>query len=299
MKNIAASVRDRLTNQAKDLGVTLPSLIERFAMGRILWRLSQSGQADRFVLKGAQLFSLWADEAHRPTRDLDLLSFGDPSVEKMEQFFNELLFTPADPEDGLIWGKVKVATIRAEQRYGGVRATMKVKLDGAEVPVQIDIGFGDAITPGPVETTWSELLDFPEARLLAYPPETVIAEKLEAAVDLELANSRMKDFYDLHWFSENMSFDGTILLKAMRATFTCRGTEIPKEPPLALTAEFAGDREKNTQWNAFLRKNKLTASPFPEIIPRLHEFLMPVIQAQSKEQTWKPAQGWVDAAHQG
>lgn len=294
MKNIAASVRARLTKQSKILSVTLPSLIERFAMGRILWRLSQCGRAERFVLKGAQLFSLWAEGSHRPTRDLDLLSFGDPSVEAMEQFFKELLATPADPEDGLIWGEVKVEPIRKDQRYGGVRATVKVGLDGAEVLVQVDVGFGDAITPAPVETTWRELLGFPEARLLAYPPETVIAEKLEAAVELEFANSRMKDFYDLYWLSEHMSFDRVLLSEAVSATFARRGTELPSEAPLALSPEFAEDSGKNTQWNAFLKKGKLSAPPFPQIISRLAEFLLPVIQAYDVGQIWVSGRGWGD-----
>ncbi len=297
MKNIAASIRARLTNQARTTGVTLPSLIERFAMGRLLWRLSQHEHSDRFVLKGAQLFSLWANQPHRPTRDLDLLSFGDPSPDKVREFFDELTSGPAEPADGLQWGAVAAAPIRQDQKYEGVRVTMKVTLDGAVVPVQVDLGFGDAVTPAPVQRSWNELLDFPEARLLTYPPETVIAEKLEAAIDLGMLNSRMKDFYDLHWMSHNVEFDRATLLDAIRATFARRGTVLPNEPPLALTSEFGEEPTKITQWNAFLRKGRLEGEPFPQIIARLSDFLLPLLESPTEgaHSSWAPAAGWTDA----
>ena len=149
MKNVAASVRARLTNQARATGVSLPSLIERFAIGRLLWRLSESSESRQFVLKEAQLFSLWAETPHRPTRDLDLLSFGDPSVDAMRDFFQDLLTNTVEPDDGLVWGELSVGPIRNDQRYGGVRVSVWVLLDGARIPVQVDIGFGDAITPAP------------------------------------------------------------------------------------------------------------------------------------------------------
>jgi Nucleotidyl transferase AbiEii toxin, Type IV TA system len=216
MKNVAASVRDRLANQARSSGVPLTALMERFVIGRLLWRVSRSADNRKFVLKGAQLFSLWTNTMHRPTRDLDLLSFGDSSPENVRAYFAGLLAGPADPPDGLIWGTVHASPIREDQNYGGVRITVKVTLAGAIIPAQIDVGFGDAITPAPVEMNWQELLGFPEARLLAYPPETVIAEKLHAAVELGLANSRMKDFYDLYWLCRNMEFSSAVLSSAVR-----------------------------------------------------------------------------------
>ena len=294
MKNVAASVRARLTNQARAIGVSLPSLIERFAIGRLLWRLSVSPQADRFVLKGAQLFSLWAENPHRPTRDLDLLSFGDPSVETVGTFFQQLLAAPVEPDDGLVWGEVSAGTIRDDQRYGGVRVSVQVLLDGAVIPVQIDIGFGDAITPDPEEQTWKGLLDFPEARLLAYPPETVIAEKFQAAVDLELANSRMKDFFDLDWLEANREFDFAMLRGAIVATFERRGATLPAEVPLALTKEFSSDATKQIQWAAFLRKNRIEADPLADVVARIHRFLWPLIENRSASSgtIWRPASGW-------
>lgn len=151
MKNLAASIRARLLNLSRRSGVTLPSLIERFAMGRLLWRLSRSSESRRFILKGAQLFSLWMESPHRPTRDLDLLSRDDATVEAMREFFSSLLSSPAEPEDGLGWGEVEASLIREDQRYQGVRISAWASLAGAVVPVQVDIGFGDAVTPGPVE----------------------------------------------------------------------------------------------------------------------------------------------------
>ncbi len=250
MKNVAASVRARLSNLARETGVPLAALMERFALGRLLWRLSRSDSADRFVLKGAQLFTLWAEAPHRPTRDVDLLGTGEASPESLKVLFEMLLDTPVEPEDGLIWGKVEAAPIREDQQYQGVRVVTHATLAGAVVRVQIDVGFGDAITPGAIEVEWRELLGFPEARLLAYPPETVIAEKLEAATVLGLANSRMKDFFDLDWLCRHREFDLAILREAVRNTFARRGTTMPKRMPVALTPEFASDPGKLTQWSS-------------------------------------------------
>ncbi len=277
MKNVAASVRARLSNLARNTGVPLAALMERFALGRLLWRLSQSPSADQFVLKGAQLFTLWSEKPHRPTRDVDLLGYGDPSPESLRELFESLLKDPIEPEDGLEWEKVEAAPIREDQQYEGVRVVTHAMLDGAVVRVQIDVGFGDTITPGPIEAEWRDLLGFPEARLLAYPPETVIAEKLEAATVLGLANSRMKDFFDLDWLCRHREFDLALLQKAVRNTFTRRGTPIPKTLPVAFTPEFGSDPTKLKQWSAFLRKNNLEADPLGEVIERLADFLSPVL----------------------
>lgn len=297
MKNIGISVRDRLSNYARSNGLPFAPLMERFVMGRLLWRLSQSDSGRRFVLKGAQLFSLWADSIHRPTRDLDLLSYGEPSVEAMKEFFTKLLKGGAEPEDGLVWGDVHAALIREDQRYGGVRVTVKATLAGAVVPAQVDIGFGDAITPEPVEMAWRELLGFPEARLLTYPPETVIAEKLNAAVELGIANSRMKDFYDMDWLSRNMPFDFDTLSSAIQATFERRRTPMPRSIPLMFTADFFDNPSKVTQWNAFLRKSQLDGRPLPEVIERLRRFLQPLLMGEGEfsGNTWNSEKmEWLD-----
>ncbi len=292
MKNLAASVRTRLLNLSRERGEPLDRLMEQYATGRFLYRLAESEYRDRFVLKGAQLFRIWSAEDHRPTRDLDLLGFGDSSEATIKSVFTELVQTSIDPPDGLEWGSIETGSIRDDLAYGGVRAVLKVHLAGARLSLQIDVGFGDAITPEAILTDWRELLDFPVARLLAYPPETVIAEKLEAAVTLGLQNSRMKDFFDLHWLREHRSFDGGLLLAAVEATFVRRGTEIPSAPPTALSEVFGRDDGKTLQWNAFRKKGQLDAPELPEVIARLSEFLLPILSGEARGQIWHPHSGW-------
>ena len=156
------------------------------------------------------------------------------------------------------------------------------------------IGFGDAITPAPVELTWHDLLNFPEARLLTYPPVTVVAEKINAAEELGMDNSRMKDFYDLDWLCQNMEFDHALLSLAIRTTFKRRGTALPETTPVVLSPEFADNVMKVTQWKAFLRKNRLEAGTLAEVIQCLHDFLQPVLfpSADAQARVWKPGQGW-------
>jgi hypothetical protein len=292
MKNLAASVRTRLLNLSRERGEPLDRLMEQYATGRFLYRLAESEYRDRFVLKGAQLFRVWSAEHHRPTRDLDLLGFGDSSEATIKSVFTELVQMPIDPPDGLLWGNIETGAIRDDLTYGGVRAVLTVHLAGARISLQIDVGFGDAITPEAIMTDWRELLDFPVARLLAYPPETVIAEKLQAAVTLGLQNSRMKDFFDLHWLREHQSFDGGLLLAAVEATFARRGTVIPSTPPTALSEVFSRDDGKTLQWNAFRKKGQLDAPELPEVIARLSEFLLPIFSGEIRGQIWHPHSGW-------
>lgn len=292
MKNLAASVRTRLLNLSRERGEPLDRLMEQYATGRFLYRLAESDYRDRFVLKGAQLFRVWSAEHHRPTRDLDLLGFGDSSEASIKSVFTELVQTSIDPPDGLEWGSIETGAIRDDLAYGGVRAVLTVRLAAARIFLQIDVGFGDAITPEAIMTDWRELLDFPVARLLAYPPETVIAEKLEAAVTLGLQNSRMKDFFDLHWLREHQNFDGGLLLAAVEATFARRGTVIPSTPPTALSEVFSRDAGKALQWNAFRKKGQLDAPELPEVIARLSEFLLPILSGEVRGKIWHPHSGW-------
>src|SRR5690606_24547791 len=132
------------------------------------------------------------------------------------------------------------------------------------------------------EAEWQELLDFPSARLLIYPAETVVAEKLEAAVSLGLANSRMKDFFDLHWLSRHQTVEGDLLIKAVQATFARRETSIPKEIPTALTGTFFTDSGKLLQWDAFRRKGGLSAPELVDVIERLAAFLVPPLAEEAK-----------------
>lgn len=309
MKNVAASVRARLMNHAKANNVPFAAALEHFVVGRLLWRIHQSASARRFVLKGAQLFRIWSGDLHRPTRDLDLLCSGDPSNEAMHALFTELLGLESEPQDGLKWGDVVAMPIREDQRYEGVRIVTRATLAGAVVPAQVDIGFGDVITPAPVQAVWRNVLEFPGTPVLTYPPETVIAEKVEAAVGLGLANSRMKDFYDLQWLCRHKSFDSETLRGAIRATFRCRGTDLPRETPIAFTSAFAEDAAKQTQWCAFLQKNRLTDDPLTSVVTRLSGFLLPVLLPSPDgismaagvdwlidppPKRWEPGIGWID-----
>lgn len=294
MKNVAASVKARLLNLARSSGEPLASLMEQYVTGRFLYRLSNSNYADRFVLKGAQLFRLWSKEMHRPTRDLDFLGYGDSSVESVQSVFAEIIARSIEPDDGLKWGEITAAPIRDDLTYGGVRAVIKVTLDSAQISLQIDVGFGDAVTPDTTQMEWQSLLDFPSARLLAYPPETVIAEKFEAAVNLEMDNSRMKDFFDLDWLARHQEFDAGILGLAIRNTFERRETPTPDETPVFLTTEFSLDPMKQTQWSAFLRKGRLDGDSLEEVIERLKTLLAPVYGSVKPEPTmrWVPGKGW-------
>jgi hypothetical protein len=180
--------------------------------------------------------------------------------------FTELIQAPTEPEDGLEWGEIRTSAIRDDVTYGGIRAIIPARLAGARLSLQIDVGFGDAITPEPREADWRELLDFPAAHLLVYPSETVVAEKLEALVSLGQRNSRMKDFYDLHWLATHSDLNPVTVRMAVENTFARRGTPLPAGPPVAYTTAFMEDSQKVTQWSAFLRKNKLQAPALPELI---------------------------------
>jgi predicted nucleotidyltransferase component of viral defense system len=231
-KNTAASVRQRLLNLSRTTGEDFQLILTRYAMERLLYRLGTSKYASRFILKGALLFTLWTGQMHRPTRDLDLLGSGENSEQALAEAFGALCGTTAT-DDGMTFDadSVSVAPIREDQEYGGQRVRLKAKLGNARVDLQIDVGFGDAITPGPVTVSYPTLLGMESPRLRAYPRETVVAEKLEAIVKLGLANSRMKDFYDLHVLAERFPFEGPIVCDAIAATFARRGRPFQLDLP--------------------------------------------------------------------
>ena len=292
MKNIAASIKDRLQNLARTEGIHFNDVLEQFALARFFARLSAGDHAEKFILKGAQLFTLWAGSSHRPTRDADFLSFGSPDPTALAATFNEIASTPTTPLDGLDWELVKAAPIREDNLDGGVRLKLIASLGKVRIPVQIDVGFGDSITPAAQLAEWKSPLDFPPARLLAYCPETVIAEKLHAAVVLDTGNSRMKDFFDLLWLSRNREFDGARLREAIQATFARRGTPMPTGPPVAFTAQFHSRADKRSQWSAFLRKGRLESVELPGTIESIAHFLNLVIVGETDGATWNPATGW-------
>jgi predicted nucleotidyltransferase component of viral defense system len=245
-----------LLRLARDRGEDFQHLLTRHANERLLYRLGESSHVSFFVLKGAALFTLWTGQPHRATRDLDLLGSGEPNEDHIRSVLAEVITLDVE-DDGVVFDadSLSVGPIREEQAYGGLRAVLSASVSNARLRLQIDVGFGDAITPEPMVVDFPTLLEFPAPRLRVYPRETVVAEKLESIVQLGLANSRMKDFFDLVILSRTFSFDGKVLVRAIRATFDRRGTDVPRTLPVALTQEFTEDRVKNSQWNAFVRKS--------------------------------------------
>jgi predicted nucleotidyltransferase component of viral defense system len=297
-KNIAASVRQRLADLSERKGVDFQQVLSSYAIERFLYRLSISKHAKDFVLKGATLFTLWEGFPHRQTRDVDLLGFGDKSVETLVEVFKTILVSPA-PDDGLTFSQAVTAEpIRAVQEYGGTRVTVIANLGNARITVGVDVGFGDKITPPPQEVEFPTLLDFPKPVIRAYPVETVVAEKLQALVMLGIANSRMKDFFDLWHIAKHTAFEGEKLAAAIGATFERRKTPIPEQTPIGLSAEFAGNPAKQTQWRAFCRKalGGEESDTLEEVVQFLSTFLLPVLKTlaagQSLSLKWTPGGGW-------
>jgi hypothetical protein len=251
LNDAGTSVRARLLRIAHERGEDFQLLLTRYANER----LASSPHSSRFVLKGAALFTVWTGKPHRATRDLDLLGYGEPGVGPVRATFAEVLrFDVGDDGVQFDLDSLRVGLIREEQEYGGVRVEVIARITSAQVRLQVDVGFGDAITPEATVVDFPALLDFPAPRLRAYPRETVIAEKLDAMVQLGMANSRMKDFYDVALLARDFDFDGDLLIRAIRATFERRKTSLPTTLPVALTTTFAEDPTKKTQWSGFVRK---------------------------------------------
>lgn len=289
-RNVVASIRQRLMNLARERGEDFQLVLTRYGIERLLYRLTQTEYGSQFVLKGAALFQLWTGESHRATRDLDLLGYGAPSPERLREVFQHVCSVEA-ADDGLTFfvDTILAEQIKEDDEYQGIRLKIDARLGNARIPLQIDIGFGDAITPEALGVVWPTLLDLPAPELQAYPRETVVAEKFQAMVQLGIANSRMKDFYDIWTLARMFEFHGPVLSAAIRATFDRRQTPLPDSPPLALTSEFSDDSRKATQWNAFIRKGRLIESPpaFEDVIALLASFLMPATQAAATTESWE------------
>lgn len=275
-------------------------MLTKFALERVLFRLSQSKHRDIFVLKGALLFELWTQERYRATRDADFLARGDNTPERFLIIFRDLCNGVA-VDDGLRFDAESVTAerINEDANYQGVCVTFMGYLENARIPIQIDIGFGDVVTPAPAEAEFPTLLDFPAPRLLAYPRECVVAEKFEAMVKLGIANSRMKDFYDLWKLSRDFAFDGLLLSEAIKKTFAHRETELPgKQSPIVFTEGFYRDQIKIKQWNAFCQKNRRYVSGLglEEVCVAIREFLMPIVDAlvrsESPHKLWNRSGPW-------
>lgn len=290
IQNLAASVHQRLLNRADEMGEDAQYIHLRYGLERLMYRLSRSEHASEFVMKGAMLFLVWTGESYRPTKDVDLLALKGDLPARFEKVFRDLCaLTVVD--DGLVFlsESVRAAEIRENAVYQGVRVTLETRLGRARIPLQVDIGFGDAVTPKAVATEFPPLLAFPAAQLSMYPKETVVAEKFEAMVKLGILNTRMKDYYDLWVLAHEFEFHGETLSAAIRTTFRRRKTALAGEIPLALTAGFSGDPTKRRQWQAFVRKGrfKLVETNLEKVVSTVSEFVMPAAIAASEHRAFK------------
>lgn len=298
VKNISASVHQRLKNAAEISGRTFNDVAQYYALERWLYRLSQSRCAGDFILKGALLLVAWRAPVLRATRDIDLLAKTSNDLDLIKKIVSEICTTDV-PEDGLIFdvGSVSTERIAEDADYEGVRAKFQARLATTRLAMQIDMGFSDVVTPAPVTIHYPTLLDDPEPVLRAYNRETAIAEKFEAMVSMGRFNSRMKDFFDVWLLATTSEFHGAELQAAIKATFERRGTVVSLDP-LALSDEFALDPQKEVQWRTFARRIRPGPAPenFSEIINLLRGFLKPICEATEFRKSfnfdWHYLRGW-------
>jgi len=297
-KNLAASIRARLLALAQSKGQDYQRVLGRYAIERFLYRLGSSPYRDRFAIKGATLFTLWTGETHRPTKDLDLLGWGSSAIREVEETIR--VICKIEGIDGILFDgeSVEGTRIKEEDEYEGVRVKFQAILAGARIPMQVDIGFGDAVYPEPEFESFPILLPMEPPVIRAYPREAAIAEKFNAMVALDIRNSRMKDFYDIWFMANTWTFDMVTLRAAIRASFERREVAIPQEVPFALTEEFLDDPQKKQQWNAFVGRlyPGTGSTSLEEVGILLRAFLLPCIHSASADEStarhWTPSLHW-------
>jgi predicted nucleotidyltransferase component of viral defense system len=296
-KNLSASVKSRLLQLARERKEDFNLVLVRYGIERLLYRISQSDHGQKFVLKGAMLFHLFAETPHRPTKDVDLLGRGSPDVNRMKRVIREIIELEVT-DDGLYFDprSVRADRIKEDQHYEGIRVTLLSYLGSARISLQIDIGFGDIVTPPPKQQALPCILEFEAPQLAVYPWETVVAEKFQALVELGMTNSRMKDFYDLYYMAREMQFESAVLTEAIRATFRQRKTKHPEQKPLALTKVFTSDPSVIKHWTAFVRRNRLKDLTLQSVVDRVWAFLGPIVSNlalnQKFDKSWKQGGPW-------
>jgi len=299
-KNIVASVRQRLLNQSRENERPFMELLQYYAMEKFLLRMSRSEYAESFILKGALLLRVVGMNKVRPTKDIDLLGLTGEDMESLKTVVRNCCTLQIE-DDGLVFHAetIQAIEIREDQAYQGVRITFKGNLGNAVIFMQIDIGFGDVVSPKPLLVEYPVLLEGESPKLLAYTLESAIAEKYQAMVNLDLANSRMKDFYDIGYLSTNYDFTGYKLAEAIEKTFARRKTDLPSEPPTALTDRFYTDPNKVKQWKAYHKKIEDSNCPenLEEVIKSISMFLWPInkllIDELKNKLVWEPKKGWI------
>lgn len=297
-RDIEASVRQLLLNQSRAQGRPFQELLQYFAMERFLYRLAKSPYGDRFILKGALLLTAWRAPLSRPTMDIDLAGQTNNKLDHIKEVVGTVCEVTVEPDGiGFNRASIEVTRIKEDADYEGVRTQFQGTLARARIPMQLDIGFGDVITPGPIEIEYPTLLNFPAPVLRAYPKETVVAEKLEALTALGVLNSRIKDYYDLALLSGMYLFEGERLADAIVATFRHRGTTIEAEP-IGLTQSYCDDPARALQWRAFVRRSRFEekTSDLTHLIEEIRPFALPVLSAVAAQNPfkarWKPGGPW-------
>ena len=297
IKNLPASIQDRLLNQPRLSGRPFNELLQYYAIERFLYRLTQSEHAGLFLLKGALLFRLWGLPVFRPTRDIDLLGYTSNEVENLVVIVKEVCRQDVQ-EDGLFFDPDTVTgeRIKEDADYEGVRMRFVGLLGRARLHLQIDVGFDDIVFPAPMLKSFPVILPMPAPELRSYPPEAVVAEKLQAMIYLGTFNSRMKDFYDLWILANRFNFIGDALQEAIHRTFEHRNTDIPANQPDAFSEQFS--REKQRQWRAFLTTGDIIDAPdqLELILTCLQEFILPIFKSSHAgrkfRKQWKAGGPW-------
>ena len=276
--NLAKSVKDRLLNLARAEGKVFDVVLVRFALERLLYRLSLSAHRDRFVLKGGMLVTIWLADDNRVTRDADFLGHGDADADRLVADFREIM--SVDVDDGLVFDvdHLSATAIREEMEYGGTRLKTVAYLEKTRIPITIDIGFGDAMADPTRQLDYPTLLDLPAPHIRTYPPATVIAEKFQAIVALGIANGRMKDFYDLWAIPRSIDVPDEELDAALAATFERRETAVPTERPVGLSPEMADDPNKQRQWNAYAASIELENVELQEVVDAIWALIGPACE---------------------
>ena len=299
--SLAQSIKARLLGRVHQHGEEFELILVRFVCERFLYRLGRSDWRDSCALKGAGLLQLWMGDPYRSTRDVDLLAQGDNSERAVKRMMMNICAISCT-EDGLQFDldSLTARPLRASQEYQGQRATMVVYLGTARIRLQVDFGFGDAVTPQPRQRMYPTLIeDLPAPQILVYPREAAIAEKFEAMVTLGTRNSRMKDFHDIWALSESFGFDGRELCAAVSACFERRRTPWTDELPAVLTSSFYADDDAIMRWDSYLRKGAFLEPPpdeFAVIGSSVRRFLGPVregiVGKGGTELKWQPGGPW-------
>ena len=302
IKNVPSSVRQRLLNKSKEHKEDFNYSLTRYALERLLFRVGRSEYSRQFILKGASLFFVWGGNVHRPTMDIDFLSTVVSEPRRLEEIFKEICNISCE-EDGLLFSResVRANEIRENNIYGGVRVMITAFLDKARISLQVDVGFGDSVTPPPILAKYPTILELAAPEIKVYQKETMVAEKFEAMVTLGMANSRMKDFYDIWTLANNLEFKGSVLSLAIKKTFERRKIELPSSTPICFDGQFYESATKQIQWKAFVNKMGLKdeTPPLPTVVGTIASFLMPPTVAaaanKSFELNWPPNGPWKSA----